>query len=363
MNIPFNDLLRGFKLFKAEYEAKAIEVLNSGRYIMGTEVTTFEEVFAKKNCVNFCVGVDNGLNAIALGLNSLGIGIGDEVIVQSNSYIATVLAIRHNKATPIFVEPDSCFNMDYKKIEEKITSKTKAILVTHLYGQATRMDEILEIANKYKLYLLEDCAQAHFAEYKSQAVGTFGQLGFFSFYPTKNMGAFGDGGAIITNNIELNEKLRVLRNYGSGRKYYNEMVGYNSRLDELQAGLLNVKLKHVKGLIGRRREVAKRYLEGIQNNKIVLPNIQKEATHTWHLFVIRTKNRNEFRDYLAKNSIGSDVHYPIPPHLSQAYKDSGYLKGDYPIAEEYAETVVSLPLFDGMRDEEVEKVINTINKW
>lgn len=363
MKIAFNDLKRGFDAYKNEYEEKALEVLNSGWYILGNEVKTFEEAFAKKNNIGYSIGVDNGLNAISLGLKCLNIGSGDEVIVQANTYIATVLGVTHNNAIPVFVEPDDYYNIDVKKIEEKISKKTKAILITHLYGQAAQMDEIVAICDKHKLFLLEDCAQAHFAKYNGKNVGTFGELGFFSFYPTKNLGAFGDGGAIITNHLELNEKLKAFRNYGSNKKYHNEVTGYNSRLDEMQAGFLNVKLGHIEELIDHRMQISEMYLKGITNPKLVLPKVREGATHTWHLFVVRVERREEFRQYLENNGIGTDVHYPIPPHLSKAYQNLELKRGTFPITENYADTVVSLPLFDRMRYEEVAKVIHAINKW
>ena len=363
MKISFNDLKRGFELYKAEYEEAALRVLRSGWYILGDEVKSFEDEFAKANEIKHCVGVDNGLNAIALGIHSLGISYGDEVILQANTYIATVLGITHNNATPVFVEPDEFYNIDASKIEEKITSKTKAVLVTHLYGQAAEMNKIVQICRRHKLFLIEDCAQAHFAEYKGQKIGTFGHLGFFSFYPTKNLGGFGDGGAVITNDDTLAQSLRVLRNYGSNRKYYNETVGNNSRLDELQAGLLRVKLLHIRELEMGRNEIASKYLDGIKNQAVMLPKVRKGSTHIWHLFVVRNNNRDKFRKFLHDNDIVTDIHYPVPPHLSVAYKHLGYTSGDFPITEEYADTVVSLPIFNGMKTEEVEYVISVVNQY
>lgn len=362
MKIPFNTLDRQFYQYQDEYEKKALEILRKGWYILGPEVKNFEEEFAKYLNIPYVVGVDNGLNAIVMAVRALGIKEGDEVIVQANTYIASVMGITINGATPIFVEPDEYYNIDADKIEEKITDKTKAILVVHLYGQASNMNKVLELCKKYNLKLIEDCAQAHGAKYKDKMVGTFG-IGCFSFYPSKNLGCFGDGGAISTNEERLDRNFRVLRNYGSEKRYHNEVVGYNSRLDELQAGLLRIKLKYIFELEKEREEIAKRYLKEIKNPLIQLPKVRENCTHVWHLFVIRVKNRENFQNYLEQNGIGSVIHYPIPPHLSEAYKYLGYKKGDFPITERYAETVLSLPLYNGMTKEELGYVIDKINKY
>ena len=262
MKIPFNTLDRQFYQYQDEYEKKALEILRKGWYILGPEVKNFEEEFAKYLNIPYVVGVDNGLNAIVMAVRALGIKEGDEVIVQANTYIASVMGITMNGATPIFVEPDEYYNIAVDKIEEKITDKTKAILVVHLYGQASNMGKILELCEKYNLKLIEDCAQAHGAKYKNKMVGTFG-IGCFSFYPSKNLGCFGDGGAISTNEVKLDRDFRVLRNYGSEKRYYNEVIGYNSRLDEFQAGLLRIKLSHISELEKEREKIAKRYLKDI----------------------------------------------------------------------------------------------------
>ena len=267
MRVPFNLLKNQFMKYQEEYERKAIEVLRSGWYVLGKEVQKFEEEYASNLDSNYVIGVDNGLNAIVLALRSLGIKKGDEIIVQANTYIASVMGITMNGATPIFVEPDEYYNINSSKIEDKITEKTKAILVVHLYGQATNMEKILGLCKKYNLKLVEDCAQAHGAKYKNKQVGTFG-IGCFSFYPSKNLGCFGDGGAIATNDNKLNQDFRVLRNYGSEKRYYNEVVGYNSRLDEIQAGLLRIKLSHLEELEEERKYIANRYLSEIKNELI-----------------------------------------------------------------------------------------------
>lgn len=362
MKIPFNILDRQFYLYQDEYEKKALDILRKGWYVLGTEVKAFEEEFAKYLDSSYVVGVDNGLNAIVMAVRALGIKEGDEVIVQANTYIASIMGITMNGATPILVEPDEYYNIDVEKIEEKITDKTKAILVVHLYGQASKMDRILEICKKYNLQLIEDCAQAHGAKFKNKMVGNFG-IGCFSFYPSKNLGCFGDGGAISTNNTKLDRDFRVLRNYGSEKRYYNEVIGYNSRLDELQAGLLRVKLKHISELEKEREKIAERYLREIKNPLIQLPKIRENCTHVWHLFVIRVEDRAKFQKYLEERGIGTVIHYPIPPHLSEAYKYLGYKKGDFPITEKYAETVLSLPIYNGMKEEEINFVIKKINEY
>jgi len=363
MKINFNELKRGYEKYKSEYDKAAIETLESGWYILGERVERFETEFAKLIGSTYCVGVNSGLDALILAVRALGIGPGDEVIVPANTYIATVLGITENDATPTFVEPDEYYNLDADKIEEKITDKTKAIMVVHLYGQAANMDKIKQIADKYNLYLIEDCAQSHGAKFNGKITGTFGDVGCFSFYPTKNLGAFGDAGAIVTDNEEIAEKVRMLRNYGSKKKYYNEIEGVNSRLDEMQAALLSVKLSHYNELRRERERIAQKYLDGINNPAIELPSIRQGAEHVWHLFVVRTERRDELQKYLAENGIGTQIHYPIPPHLSGAYKYLGYKKGDFPITEKYADTVLSLPIYDGMTDQEAEYVIKVINKY
>jgi dTDP-4-amino-4,6-dideoxygalactose transaminase len=363
MNIPFSVLDRHYLNFQKEYEEKALEVLRKGQYILGEEVELFEKEFADYIGVRYAVGVDNGLNALVLAFSALGIGEGDEVIVQANTFIATIMGITLNGATPIFVEPNQFYNIDSSKIEEKITPKTKAICVVHLYGQATDMGKIMEIAKKYNLRVVEDCAQSHGAKYLDKVTGSFGDLSCFSFYPGKNLGCFGDGGAVTTNDEKLYKKIRLLRNYGSEKKYYNEIVGYNARLDEIQAALLRIKLSHLKELNEERNQIAKRYLSEITNSKIILPIVSPGSTSVWHLFVVRVNNRADFINYLETNGIKVQIHYPIPPHLSDAYKYLGHKKGDFKITEDYSESVLSLPLFIGMRKDEIDYVIEKINSY
>lgn len=363
MKINFNQLDRGYRKYKKEYDNAAISTLESGWYILGQNGEKFEKEFAQFNGSKYCVGLNSGLDALILSFRALDIGIGDEVIVPANTYIASVIGITENGATPIFVDPDEFYNIDVDKIEKKITKKTKAILVVHLYGQAADMKKIRSLADKYNLYLVEDCAQSHGAHFEDKMTGTWGNIGCFSFYPTKNIGAFGDSGAIVTDNYEIYKKMKMLRNYGSKVKYHNEILGVNSRLDEIQAALLSVKLSHYGKLRIERESIAKKYLEGINNKQIILPNISENAEHVWHLFVVRTTKRDKFQRFLADNYIGTQAHYPIPPHLSEAYIYLGHKLGDFPITEEYANTVLSLPLYEGMTEEEINYVIDTINRY
>lgn len=361
--IPFNELKRGYELYKEEYDKKALSVLESGWYILGREVSEFEYEFCEKLGGGYCAGVDNGLNAIVLGIRALEIGRGDEVIVQSNAYIATVMGITMNEATPVFVEPDQYFNIDPEKIQEKISSKTKAVLVTHLYGQSSRMDMIAEICRKNGIYLLEDCAQSHFSKFDGINTGLIGDMGFFSFFPTKNLGCFGDGGAVVSKDKNIIDKVMVLRNYGSNKKYYHEYVGYNSRLDEIQAGMLRVKLAHMEELTAHRKSIAEHYLAGIRNPSVVLPKVAERVEPVWHLFVVRTIERDSFRNYLEENGVMTEIHYPVPVHLSEAYKYLNHKEGDFPIAEEYSKTVVSLPVINNMTDAEIRTVIEVVNNY
>ena len=358
-----NRLDRGFYQYQEEFEKKAIEVLRSGWYIMGKELEAFEHEFATYIGSKYCVGLASGLDALWIAFRALKISKGDEVIVQGNTYIASVMGITLNGATPVFVEPDEYFNIDADKIEEKITSKTKAILVVHLYGQASNMSKIRALCDKYDLKLVEDCAQSHGASFDGKTTGTFGDIGCFSFYPSKNLGAFGDGGAIVTDNEEIAEFIRIFRNYGSEKRYHNKIVGANSRLDEIQAGLLRVRLGHLNEMTDEKNKLSLRYLEELSNDKIVLPKIRKGATHIWHQFVIRCPYRDELMKYLDEQGIGTIIHYPIPPHLSEAYSYLGMNKGDLPITEEYADTVLSIPLYNGMKKEEQDYVISRINAF
>lgn len=363
MEIMPNRMDRGFYQFQEEFEKKAIEVLRSGWYILGREVSAFEEEFAKYTGAKYCVGLASGLDALWIAVRLLGIEKGDEVIVQGNTYIASVMGITMNGATPVFVEPDEFYNLDADKIEEKITNKTKAIMVVHLYGQATRMDKIVALCKKYNLRLIEDCAQSHGACFNGQMTGTFGDVGCFSFYPSKNLGAFGDAGAIITNDENLAKEFKVYRNYGSEKRYHNKVVGTNSRLDEMQAGLLRVRLQYLDSLNAEKQQIAKQYTQGIKNDKIVLPTVAKGATSVWHQYVIQINERERFIEYLKNKKIGTIIHYPIPPHLAEAYAYLNTPKGSLPITESYADKVLSLPMYNGMKQEEIQYVIEAINQF
>ena len=363
MQVKCNVLDRQYKMFEKEYDEAALRVLKSGWYILGNEVKSFEEEFKNHLGAKYCVGLNSGLDALILAIRALGIGEGDEVIVQANTYIATVLGITENGATPVYVEPDEYFNIDASKIEEKITSKTKAIMVVHLYGQASNMGKIMEIANKHNLPVVEDCAQSHESCFNGKMTGTFGTIGCFSFYPTKNMGAFGDAGCIVTDNEEIADKIRNMRNYGSKVKYHNEIEGVNSRLDEMQAALLRVKLTHMDVITEERYRMGKKYLEGIKNPKIMLPKTLVGVNHVYHQFVIRCEQRDELHDFLEKNGVQTQIHYPIPPHLAECYAWQGHKVGSFPITESYANTVLSLPMYTGMTEEEQNFVIEVLNRF
>ena len=363
MEIMPNRMDRGFELYQKEFEDAALKVLRSGWYILGNEVSAFEDEFAKYVGAKYCVGLASGLDALWIAMRLLGICAGDEVLVQGNTYIATVMGITMNGATPVFVEPDEHFGMDVDKIEKLINEKTKAILVTHLYGMASDMDEIVRICKKYNLKLVEDCAQAHGAMYKGKKVGTFGDIGCFSFYPSKNLGAFGDAGAVVVNDEILANEFKIFRNYGSERRYYNKVVGANSRLDEIQAGLLRVRLRHLEDLNEERIKIAERYSHEIKNNKLKLPKPMEETTCVWHQYVVRCEERDLLKAYLEEKEIGTIIHYPIPPHLADAYKYLGHKKGDYPITEHLAGTVISIPIYNGMTEEEQTYVIDALNRF
>lgn len=363
MKVMANTLDRGFFMYQEEFEQKALEVLRSGWYVLGREVSAFETEFADYIGCRHCVGLASGLDALWIAFRILGIGAGDEVLVQGNTYIASVMGITMNGATPVFIEPDEYYNLDASRLEEKITDRTKAILVVHLYGQASNMEAIMKIANQYGLRVVEDCAQSHGAKFNDQMTGTFGDIGCFSFYPSKNLGAFGDAGAIVTNDDGIAEDVRVFRNYGSEKRYYNKVIGANSRLDELQAGLLRVRLGHMDELEAQKRDICERYLRELDGAKFELPKIREGATHIWHQFVIKSDRRDELAEYLKNKGIGTIIHYPIPPHLSEAYQYLGFKEGAFPITEKNAGSVLSIPLFYGMKEEEQDYVIHWMNRF
>ncbi|MCI6591120.1 MAG: DegT/DnrJ/EryC1/StrS family aminotransferase [Spirochaetia bacterium] len=359
-----NNLLRQYELHSEEYKKKACEVLDSGWYILGKEVSAFEDEWARYIGAKYCVGLASGLDALWISFRLLDIKVGDEVIVSANAYIACVMGITINGGTPVFVEPDEYGNIDTSKIEERITKNTKAILAVHLYGQSCDMSSIMNLAKKYNLKVVEDCAQSHGNHWNNQIVGTFGNIGCFSFYPSKGCGAFGDAGCIVTNDEELANKFRIFRNYGSEKRYHNMMVGSNSRLDELQAGLLRIKLKYLDDSNIERNNIAEKYSKEINNPLIKLPRVRPGADSSWHQYVIKVPQyRNALVEYLKEHEIGTLIHYPIPPHLSEAYSYLGYKKGDFPIAEKAADEVLSLPIYNGMTEEEQMLVINAINSF
>lgn len=361
--IATNRLDRGFYKYQAEFEEAAIRTLRSGWYIMGKELETFEQAFAAYNGSKYALGVANGLDALVLACRAVGIGEGDEVLVQGNTYIATVMGITRNGAKPVFVEPDQYHQIDVTKLEEALTPKTKAVMVVHLYGHAADMKPVVEFCKKHNLKLIEDCAQSHGSKVEGKMTGTFGDVGCFSFYPSKNLGCFGDGGAIITDNEEIYNKIKMLRNYGSSKRYYFDEVGLNSRLDEIQAALLSVRLSHLDELTNERYEIADYYLKNIKNDKIDLPKTREGAGNVYHQFVIRCKTRDDLIKYLDEKGVGTIIHYPVPPHLSACYENLGYKKGDLPITEELADTVLSIPMYNGITKEEQDRVIEALNNY
>jgi dTDP-4-amino-4,6-dideoxygalactose transaminase len=365
MKIPFLNFSPMHSAIKAEMQEAFNRVYDSNWFVLGKEVEQFENAYASFNQVKHTVGLSNGLDALHLALKACGVGVGDDVIVPSNTYIATVLAVSYVGATPVFVEPNrETYNIDPNRIEAAITSKTKAIMPVHLYGQSCEMTAIMELAKKYKLYVIEDNAQSQGASFDSIITGSWGDINATSFYPGKNLGALGDAGAVTTNSDELGQKVRVFRNYGSQKKYYNEVIGHNMRLDELQAALLSVKLMKLNEWTAQRQNIAAWYDEALKDVKgIILPKIAEGATHVYHLYVIRTNKRDELQKYLHENGVGTLIHYPIPPHLQEVYNDLGYKKGDFPIAEEIADTALSLPMWPGMTKDEILRVCVIISRY
>ncbi|MDO9010548.1 MAG: DegT/DnrJ/EryC1/StrS family aminotransferase [Gallionella sp.] len=364
MKISFLDLKAGYLELQPEIDAAIKRVLDSGWYILGEEVDAFEQEYANYCEAKQCVGVANGLDALHLALLALGVGAGDEVIVPSNTYIATWLAVSQCGATPIPVEPDArTYNIDPARIEEAITSRTKVILPVHLYGQPADMDPILLIARKYGLKVLEDGAQSHGARYKGRRIGAHGDVVAWSFYPGKNLGAYGDGGAITTDDAEIAERIRVLRNYGSRVKYVNDVRGYNSRLDPIQAAALRVKLKVLDTWNARRAEIASRYQTGLANVGLTLPFVPEWAEPAWHLYVVQHPQRDALQKKLGEAGVGTLIHYPIPPHLQQAYAAAGFIQGHYPIAEQIANQCLSLPIGPHVQAEAVRVVISKLQQF
>ena len=359
--IPFLDLGAAYRELQPQIDAAVARVLSSGHYILGPEVDAFESEFAAYCEASHCIGLANGLDALHLALRAMGVGPGDEVIVPSNTYIATWLAVSQCGATPVPVEPDErTYNIDPSLIEAAITPRTKVILPVHLYGQPADMDPILAIARKHGLRVLEDGAQAHGARYKGQRIGTHGDVVTWSFYPGKNLGALGDGGAVTTNDPELADRIRVLRNYGSRVKYVNEVQGYNSRLDPIQAAVLRVKLAHLDAWNARRTDVAAAYLQDLEGCGLVLPYVPAWASPAWHLFVVRHPQRDALQQRLHEAGVGTLIHYPIPPHRQAAYAAAGFAPDAFPIASRMADAVLSLPIGPQLQKDDVARVIEAV---
>lgn len=360
--IKFLDLHKINERFREEIEQRIKQVLDSGWYILGEQNKVFEKNFAQYCGVKHCIGCANGLDALSLIIKGYGFSDGDEIIVPANTYIASILAISQNGCTPILVEPDiTTYNINPDLIEERITSKTKAIMVVHLYGQAVQMEKIWALAKKYNLKIIEDSAQAQGAIYKGKRAGNLGGASGFSFYPGKNLGCLGDGGCVTTNDDELAYKIRAIANYGSDYKYHHILKGTNSRLDEIQAAILDVKLKHLDDDNSRRREIAKFYRENIKNKNIILPETYDEKAHVWHLFVIRTANRKRLEKHLNENGIQTNIHYPTAPHRQECYEE--WKNYSFPVTEKIHNEVLSLPISPVLSDNELSKVIKSLNTY
>lgn len=363
MKVPFLDLHSAYADLRGEVVGAITRVLESGRYILGEEVDTFEREFAAFSEARHCIGVANGLDALHLALCAMGVGPGDEVIVPSNTYIATWLAVSHCGATPVPVEPDAAtYNIDPARIGSAITARTRVILPVHLYGQPADLDPILTVAREHGLKVLEDAAQAHGARYKGQRIGAHGDAVAWSFYPAKNLGAVGDGGAVTTNDPDLADRIRVLRNYGSRVKYVNEVRGYNSRLDPIQAAVLRVKLKHLDDWNERRKVLAAEYSRGLAKTGLVVPQVPAFVDPVWHLFVVQHSQRDQLQQRLTDSGIETLIHYPIPPHLQEAYANSGYGSGACPCAERLASRILSLPIGPHLSLSQIHRVIAVLRK-
>ncbi|GAB4404953.1 MAG: DegT/DnrJ/EryC1/StrS family aminotransferase [Anaerolineales bacterium] len=364
MKVPFLDMHAPYRELKVELDSAWRRVMESGWYILGSEVEAFEQEFAGYVGTRYCVGVGNGLDALHLILRAYEIGMGDEVIVPANTYIASWLAVSYAGATPVPVEPleETC-NLDPSRLEASISSRTTAIMAVHLYGQTAEMDAICAIARKYGLKVIEDAAQAHGARYHGKRAGSLGDAAGWSFYPGKNLGAWGDAGAVTTDDPVVAEKVRTLRNYGSQVKYHNLYKGFNSRLDELQAALLRVKLKVLDDWNERRARVAARYLDGLQDTGLTLPFVPQRMQPNWHLFVVRSKERDALQTHLQKHGIGTLIHYPLPPHLQPAYRDLGFSAGSFPISERIHREALSLPMGPHLTIEQVNAVITAIQSF
>jgi len=360
--IPFLDLFHINERFRSEIDDAVKQVLDSGMYILGNQKEKFEKEFADFCGVKHCIGVANGLDALSLIMNAYGFGSEDEILVPANTYIASILSISENNCKPVLIEPDiKTYNINPDLIEEKINSKTKAIMIVHLYGQAMQMEKIYQLAYKYDLKIIEDAAQAHGAQYNGKCVGSLGDAAGFSFYPGKNLGCLGDGGCVATNDDDLAFKIRAIANYGSDYKYHHIFKGKNSRLDEIQAAILSVKLKFLKADNNRRREIAKYYRENIKNDKIILPQTYDELAHVWHVFVIRVKDREKMKKYLTDNDIQFNIHYPIAPHKQLCYQEWEQLS--LPVTELIHREVISIPISPILTDREVSHIVEVLNDY
>lgn len=361
--IPLTNLRRHYQAIKPQVDAAIADVLSEGWFILGEKVKQFEEAFSRYCGARYAVGVGSGTEALHLALVAFGIGRGDEVITIANANVPTISAISFAGATPVFVDIDSItYTMDPAQVENRITERTKAILPVHLYGQCADMDPILEVARRHGLRVIEDCAQAHGAEYKRRKAGTMGDVGCFSFYPTKNLGAFGDAGMIITNHYDIVERLRLLRNYGLKEKYYCSAKGYNSRLDELQAAILLAKLPYLDSWNLRRRNIAQVYTKALDDTDVICPLEAPERKHVYHLYVIQVPNRDRLQSLFRERGIATRIHYPIPVHRQEAYSELGYLPEALPVTESIAACVVSLPIHPWLEDSEVLHVISTVKE-
>lgn len=364
--IPFLNLKDMNAPYRQELIDAITEVVDSGQYILGSKVTAFEDEFSKYCSTKHAIGTGNGLDALTLIIRSYKeMGVfreQDEILVPANTYIASILSITENRLKPVLVEPEiNTYNIDVNLLETHITDKTKAILVVHLYGRVGYSDKMQSIADAHNLKIIEDCAQAHGASYKGRKTGSLGDAGGFSFYPSKNLGALGDAGGVTTNDTQLSEVIRALSNYGSHKKYYNQFQGVNSRLDEVEAAVLLVKLKYLDESNVTRKKTALQYLDGIKNPKLILPKAEIGASHVWHLFVVRTNERDHFQMYLSDNGIETLIHYPVPPHKQKAYSD--WDNRSYPISEDIHATAISLPLHPAMKKQDVDYVIEKCNGY
>jgi len=365
MEVPFFDLTQQYRLIRDEVNAGALQVMEDCRFVLGEDVNSFEREFASFCGTEYAVGVANGTDALRLALLSCGIGRGNEVITVPNTFIATTEAISQTGAKVVFVDVNlSTYNIEVSRIEGAINERTRAIVPVHLFGQPADMDPIMEIARKYNLEVVEDACQAHGAEYKGKKVGSIGDAGCFSFYPSKNLGAFGDGGMVITHGNKIAAKIEILRDHGQLRKYQHMVEGYNSRLDEIQAAILRVKLRRLDGWNKLRRKNASIYNEFLEDvDEAVTPSEAEYAKHVYHLYVIRTRRRDELQEWLKSKGIGAGLHYPIPLHLQKAYENLGHKEGDFPVAEECAKQILSLPMFPELTREEIEKVVSEIKTF